>query len=275
MKTYIIAEIGINHNGDINLAKELIDIASKNDCQAIKLQKRDIESVYTQEELNKFRESPWGTTNRQQKEGLEFDIKTYQELEKYSNDKGLDFIVSCWDLISLDLIEKHCNVKYHKVASALLTNIQFLETLNTTNKPIILSTGMSNDNQIKTAVDILENIEYLLACTSSYPTPDTEVNLKNINTLQSQYPNLKIGFSNHSNGILASIGAVALGATCVEFHITKDRTAYGSDQSASIENVNELVNAIRKMEKLLGNGIKIVHNSETAIKNKLRRSEDF
>jgi N-acetylneuraminate synthase len=274
-KTYIIAEIGINHNGDFNLAKELISMAKTNDCDAVKFQKRDIESVYTKEELDAPRQSPWGTTNREQKMGLEFSIDQYKELEKFSNELGLDFIVSCWDAKSVDLIESNLNVKYHKVASALLTDRSFLEKLNFTGKPIILSTGMSNEEEINSALTILNNVEYVLSCTSTYPTKDEEINLNYITTLKEKYPQYKIGFSNHASGMIPCFGAVALGCECVEFHITKDRTMYGSDQSASIENVSELMSGIRKMETILGDGIKVVYESEKLIAKKLRKTNDI
>lgn len=275
MNAYIIAEIGINHNGDLLLAKELIDIAKKSGCDAVKFQKRDIESVYTLEELNSPRVSPWGNTLRQQKEGLEFSIDQYQELEEYASNNKLDFIVSCWDSKSLDLIDKFCNVKYHKVASALLTNKVFLEQINKTEKPVILSTGMSTMDEIDAAVKLLTKVEYLLSCTSTYPTKDEEINLRCIATLKNKYPCFKVGFSNHANGMIPSFGAIALGAECLEFHITKDRTMYGSDQAASIEHPGELVSGIRKMERVLGDGQKIVYDSEKAIQKKLRKVNDL
>ena len=226
-KTYVIAEIGINHNGKIDLAKQLIDKAKQSDCDAVKFQKRTIDVVYSQEELNTPRQSPFGTTTREQKEGIELDILEFQELEKYTNDLGLDFIVSCWDLDSVDDIENHCNVKYHKVASAMLTDKEFLQKLNDTGKPIIVSVGMATEEEIDAALDILDNVEYILACTSTYPTLAEEVNLRYITTLKNKYPNLKVGFSNHYNGLDACVGASVLGSKCIEFHITMDRAMYG------------------------------------------------
>lgn len=272
-KTYCISEIGINHNGDMKLAKELIDISANAGCQAVKLQKRTIELVYTKDELDANRESPWGTTNRQQKEGLEFSIEQHKELQDYANSKGLEYFVSCWDLNSVDLVDNNLNVKYHKVASALLTDKEFLIRLKDTGKKIILSTGMSTEEEIDAAIKIVgqENVEYILACTSTYPTSDDEVNLNYIRTLKEKYPSLKIGFSNHCSGFAACFGAVALGAECVEFHITKDRTSYGSDQAASIENAEELVSGIRKMENMLGDGKKVVFEREKSIAKKLRK----
>ena len=269
--SYVIAEIGINHNGDIDLAKELIDIAHASGCDAVKFQKRNVEEVYSTEELDKPRESPWGTTTREQKHGIEFNIVQYKELEEYADEKGLDFIVSCWDLDSLQEVEDNLNVKYHKVASALATDRDFLEALHYTGKPIILSTGMCTDEQVDAALKILKHTEYVLACTSTYPTKEEEVNLNYINTLKEKYPYLSVGFSNHYNGLAACIGATALGAECLEFHITKDRTMYGSDQVASIESVNELMVSVRKIEKMLGDGKKVVYDSEVPIAEKLRK----
>ena len=273
--TYIIAEIGINHNGDINLTKELIDTAAKTGCNAVKFQKRTIEEVYTKEELDAYRESPWGTTNREQKEGLEFSIEQYKELEGYTNNKGLDFIVSCWDNNSVDLIESNLNVKYHKVASALLTDKDFLIKLRETGKKIILSTGMSSEEQIRKAIDTIgaNGIEYILACTSTYPTKPEDINLTHIHTLKEKYKDIKIGFSNHYSGPIACIGAVVMGAECIEFHITKNRTLYGSDQAASIENVRGLVKAIKVSEKMVGDGVKIVYEDEKPIVKKLRKKD--
>ena len=256
MHTYIIAEVGINHNGDIELAKELIHKAFLAGCDAVKFQKRDIESVYTQEELDTPRESPFGTTTREQKEGIEFNMEQYKELQAYAEELSLDFIVSCWDQMSLIQVEKHLNVKYHKVASAMATDKEFLEKLNETNKPVILSVGMCTNEEVEAAMSILNNVEYVLACTSTYPTTADEINLRYISTLSQMYPNTKVGFSNHYNGMDACVGSVALGAKCVEFHITRDRTMYGSDQAASIQDVDDLCDAIRKMEVMLGDGIK-------------------
>ncbi len=272
--TYIISEIGINHNGDIQLAKELMLKSKNSGCDAVKFQKRDIDTVYTQEELDTPRESPFGTTTREQKNGIEFNIEQYKELESYSKELGLDFIVSCWDLKSLQEVEDNLNVKYHKVASALATDKEFLESLHYTGKPIILSTGMCTDEQVDAALDILKHTEYILACTSTYPTKAEELNLSYIKTLKEKYPYLKVGFSNHYNGIDACVGAVTFGAECVEFHITKDRTMYGSDQPASIQDVDDLVDAVRKMELMVGDGVKVVYDSEVPIAAKLRKVSD-
>lgn len=271
---YVISEIGINHNGEVELAKKLIKSSAESGADAVKFQKRTLDLVYTREELDKYRVSPWGETNRQQKEGLEFNIETYKELEKYSNSLGLDFIVSCWDVDSLIEVEENLDIKYHKVASALTTDRKFLEALNVTGRPVILSTGMCTKEEVEAAINILTNVEYVLACTSTYPTKREEVNLRNILTMKEQYPNIKVGFSNHYNGHDACVGSVALGAECVEFHITNDRSSYGSDQSASIEKPSDLINAVRSMEIMLGDGVKRVYDSEVPIANKLRKVND-
>jgi N-acetylneuraminate synthase len=272
MKTYIIAEIGINHNGDMKIAKELIDTAKTEGCDAVKFQKRTIEEVYTAKELDAPRESPWGTTNRQQKEGLEFSMEEYKELEAYSKALGLDFIVSCWGLNSLKEVEVNLNVSHHKIASAMLTDRAFLEALNATGKPIIVSTGMSSQEEVSKAMAILENVDSILACTSTYPTKAEEINLSYIDVLKAEYPKLKVGFSNHYSGLVACFGAVARGAEIIEFHITKDRTMYGSDQAASIENVHQLVKGIRALEEMVGDGVKVVYEDEKPIASKLRKN---
>ena len=270
-KTYVIAEVGINHNGDINLAKQLIDKAEQSGCDAVKFQKRTVDVVYSSEELDIPRKSPFGTTTREQKYGIELELDEYRELETYSKDKGLDFIVSCWDLDSVDDIENNIDVKYHKVASAMLTDKKFLEKLNDTGKPVIVSVGMATEEEIDAALGILNNVEYVLACTSTYPTKPEEINLKYITTLKNKYPNLKVGFSSHYNGNDACVGATTLGAECIEFHITMDRTMYGSDQAASIEHTDAFVAAIRSMELMVGDGVKTVYDSEKPIAEKLRK----
>lgn len=271
-KTYILCEIGINHNGSVDLAKLLIDKAHSAGADGVKFQKRHIDSVYSKEELDSPRQSQWGTTFRQQKEGLELSIEQYIELEQYASNKGLDFIVSCWDLISLAAIEKALpNLPYHKLASALLTHKEFLEALNKTRKPIIVSTGMSTHEEIDKAMSVLKNVSHILACTSTYPTKPEEINLNYIRTLQCKYPDKKIGFSNHYSGFAACFGAVTLGADMIEFHITHDRTAVGSDQAASIEHVQELIDGIRAIEKMRGDSVKKVYDSEKPIISKLRK----
>jgi|TARA_R110000851_G_scaffold267810_7_gene420389 N-acetylneuraminate synthase len=269
---YIIAEIGINHNGDVSLAKSLIDKAVAAKCNAVKFQKRDIDLVYSKEDLSALRQSPWGTTNRDQKEGLEFAIEQYVDLQDYCDKKNIDLIMSCWDLNSLSCVENSLNVKYHKVASALATDKEFLKALNSTGKPIILSVGMTTDEQILKIVGSIDNLKYILACTSAYPTSVDELNLRHVLTLKNQYPNLSVGFSNHYSGHDACIAATAIGAECIEFHITHDRTAYGSDQAASIESAQSLCKGIRKTVVMMGDGVKRVYDSEMPIIKKLRKN---
>ena len=201
-------------------------------------------------------------------------MEQYKELEVYTTSLGMDFIVSCWDTNSVDVVEDNLNVRYHKIASALATDKAFLQRLNTTGRPVILSTGMCTPEEIEAAIEILDNVEMVLACTSTYPTKPEEVNLRHITILKEKYPNLKVGFSNHYSGLDACVGAVAVGAECVEFHITNDRTSYGSDQAASIEDTRSLADAIRNMQLMLGDGRKRVYDSEVPIINKLRKVND-
>ena len=201
-------------------------------------------------------------------------MEQYKELESYTTSLGMDFIVSCWDTNSVDVVEGNLNVRYHKIASALATDKSFLQKLNATGRPVILSTGMCTPEEIEAAVEVLDNVEMVLACTSTYPTKPEEVNLRHITTLKEKYPNLKVGFSNHYSGLDACVGAVAVGAECVEFHITNDRTSYGSDQAASIEDTRSLADAIRNMQLMLGDGRKRVYDSEVPIISKLRKVND-
>lgn len=272
MSAYIIAEIGINHNGSMDIATQLIDVATEAGCNAVKFQKRTIDLVYSKEELDKPRESPWGTTTRQQKDGLEFSMDQYRQLYAYTKAGNLDFIVSCWDLKSVDDIESNLSVDYHKVASALLTDVEFLQKLVDTGKPTILSTGMSTWDQVYRASNILgPNLKYILSCTSTYPTKPEEVNISRITTMKRAFPNHKIGFSNHYSGLDACVLAAGLGAEAIEFHITLDRAMYGSDQAASIENVKGLVDGIRHAELMVGDGMVGVYPSEVPIMKKLRK----
>lgn len=271
MSVYVIAEIGINHNGSMEIAEKLIHKAKEAGCDAVKFQKRDIDSVYSPEELATVRQSPWGTTTRQQKEGLEFSIEQYKQLYKLTKELGMDFGVSCWDLVSVDLMEQHLNLDFHKVASALLTNREFLLALKATGKPLMVSTGMTTAEQVDSALKLLGTVDTVFACTSTYPTKPEEINLRYVDTLRSLNYGKRVGFSNHYSGHDACIGAVARGADVVEFHITLDRTMYGSDQAASIEDAKSLVAGIRAMEKMLGDGVKVVYDTEVPIAKKLRK----
>ena len=270
---YIIAEIGINHNGSMDHAKKLIDQAYKSGCNAVKFQKRNPDKCVPEDQKSLIRETPWGNiTYLEYKWKIEFDLNQYKELYDYTKKYEMDFIVSCWDVDSISDIDTSIPVDYYKVASASVTDKEFLRKLYLTGKPTILSTGMSTEEQVDEAVQILgENLEYILACTSTYPTAIEELNLRYIQTLRQEYPQHKIGFSNHYSGFDACIGSVALGAECIEFHITDDRAQFGTDQSASIENSSILVDGIFAMEKMMGDGVKRVYDSEIPMMNKLRK----
>ena len=272
-KVYVIAEIGINHNGSESHARKLIDQSYKSGCHAVKFQKRNPDLCVPDAQKNLMRDTPWGEmTYLDYKWKIEFTIEQYQSLREYTKSLGMDFIVSCWDEQSVDDIENNVEVDYHKVASALVTDISFLKKLSSTGKPTILSTGMCTPEQVDAAVTALgPNLKYILACTSTYPSSVDEVNLKYIHTLKDTYPNIKAGFSNHYSGFDASLAAAALGSQCIEFHITDSRTQFGTDQAASIENSKELVRQINIVSRMLGDGVKVVYDSEIPIMNKLRK----
>lgn len=273
-KVYVIAEIGINHNGSENHARKLIDQAYRSGCQAVKFQKRNPDLCVPETQKDLKRETPWGVmTYLEYKWKIEFSVEQYQSLRKYTKSLGMDFIVSCWDEQSVDDIENNVEVDYHKVASALVTDISFLEKLAATGKPTILSTGMCTPEQVDAAVKALgPSLKYVLACTSTYPSSVDEVNLKYIHTLKDTYPNIKAGFSNHHSGLVACLGATALGSECIEFHITDDRTQFGTDQASSIEHSDELVRQINILSTMLGDGVKKVYDSEIPIMKKLRNN---
>jgi len=271
---YVIAEIGINHNGSENHARKLIDQAHKSGCHAVKFQKRNPDLCVPEDQKDLKRETPWGVmTYLEYKWKIEFTIEQYQSLREYTKSLGMDFIVSCWDEESVDDIENNVEVDYHKVASALVTDISFLKKLSSTGKPTILSTGMCTPEQVDAAVVALgDSLKYVLACTSTYPSSVNEVNLKYIHTLKNTYPNIKAGFSNHHSGLVACLGATALGSECIEFHITDDRTQFGTDQASSIEHSEELVRQINILSIMLGDGVKQVYESEIPIMKKLRNN---
>lgn len=269
---FVTAEIGINHNGDINLAKKLVDAAVEAGCDAVKFQKRTIELVYTPEELARPRENPFGPTNGDLKRGLEFGEKEYSEIDRYCKEKGILWFASAWDSKSVDFLEKF-NVPCHKVASAMLTDDELLKKFRATGKPIILSTGMSTEEQIRHAVEMLGQDDLiLLHCTSTYPCPDEELNLKVILWLKNNF-NCPVGYSGHEVSVYSSLVAVALGGCLVERHITLDRAMFGSDQAASLEpqGLNRLVRDIKRFPVWLGDGQKRVFESEIPILEKLRR----
>jgi N-acetylneuraminate synthase len=274
-RTETVAELGINSNGSIELAKKLIDVAKSAGCDYVKFQKRNIDLVYSKEELDTPRKSPWGDTTRQQKEGLEFSLENYQKLSFYCRDRNLQWFASPWDLESFDFLNSLNDCKFIKIPSALITNKPLLEKCNRWNKPVILSTGMSTLDMVDEAIDIVgkEKIYCIMHCTSTYPSKPSELNLNCIKTLKEKYPWAKIGFSNHNPGVIYMPIAVALGAEMIEFHITMDRAMYGSDQPASIEpeGVFKIVKYIRGTEIAVGDGIKCIYDSEIPIIKKLRR----
>lgn len=269
---FITAEIGINHNGSLNIAKHLIDMAKETGCDAVKFQKRTIDVVYTKEELAKERQSVFGNTNGDLKRGLEFNQQQYEEIDKYCKAKNIIWYASCWDEESVDFIEQF-NVPCYKISSASLTNDKLLKYTKKTGKPILLSTGMSTLEQIDHAVDVLGKENLLIYhCTSTYPTFNHEINLKVIPELKKRY-NCPIGFSGHEKGILPSIISVLYGACAVERHITIDRTLWGSDQAASLEyqGIYRIVRDIHQLKTIAGDGIKRVYDSELPIIEKLRK----
>jgi N-acetylneuraminate synthase len=269
---FIIAEIGINHNGDINIAKKLIDLAAFAGCDAVKFQKRTIDVVYSPEELAKPRENPFGTTNGDLKYGLEFEFEEYDEIDKYCRAKNLIWFASCWDKGSLDFIDQF-NTPCFKIASATLTDDELLKYTRTKGKPIILSVGMSTLEQIDHAVEVLgKNDLIILHTCSAYPAEYTELNLRVIPVLRERY-DIPVGYSGHETGLPSSSAVVALGACVVERHITLERSMWGSDQAASLgtSGVIRLVRDIRVVETALGDGIKRVVEREIPVITKLRK----
>jgi len=271
---YVIAEIGLNHNGDVEIAKKLIDVAADAGAEAVKFQKRTPE-ISTPEHMRDVpRETPWGTMSYlEYRYRVEFDREQYVEIGDYATMRGLHWFASPWDVPAAEFLED-LNVVAHKVASASVTDHELLRSLASTGKPIILSTGMSTDEQIAAAVDILgtENL-ILLHATSTYPLPPEEANLRMIQTLGERYAGVPIGYSGHERGLQISIAAVTLGAVVVERHITLDRAMWGSDPAASLEptGLEHLVRDIRIVEEALGDGVKRVMPGERAPQAKLRR----
>lgn len=273
MNVFIIAEIGINHNGDLDIAKQLIDVAAFSGCNAVKFQKRTIDEVYTKEALDKYRESPWGTTNRQQKNGLEFGEKEYDEIDQYCKEKGIHWLASAWDKNSQLFLRKF-DLKYNKVASAMLTVKPLIEAIVEEGKHTFISTGMSTMDEISQAIEIFKNSNCpfeLMHTVSTYPMKDSDANLKMMHTLKEKY-NCNVGYSGHEVGLQISFAAVAMGATSIERHITLDRAMYGSDQSASVEpsGLIRLVRDIRIIEKAMGTGVKVITDKEVTVKHNLR-----
>lgn len=269
----LVYEVGINANGSIETAKKMIDVAYSAGCHYVKLQKRTVEVVYTKEELDAPRESPWGKTNREQKFGLEFEKREYDEISAYCAGR-VGWFASPWDVESTWFLAKYKDCAFIKIPSALITNYKILDTALLTMKPIIISTGMSTMTEIDNAVKFLGPSLYcIMHCTSTYPSKPEELNLNVIKTLKELYPKVKIGFSNHNPGLVYMPVAVAMGAEMVEFHGTLDRSSYGSDQPASIEpeGVYHLAKWVQGVEKAMGDGVKVVYDSEIPILKKLRR----
>lgn len=269
---FIIAEIGINHNGDLDLAKKLIDAAIFTGCDAVKFQKRTVEVVYTAADLARPRENPFGDTNGDLKRGLEFGQEAYAEIDRYCREKGIMWFASCWDEGAVDFMEQFDTACY-KIASASLTDDKLLRHHRQYGRPIILSTGMSTLAQIDHAVEVLGKEDLVIMhCTSTYPSKLEELNLRGIQTLQERY-GVPVGYSGHEVGLATSVAAATLGACSVERHITLDRSMWGSDQAASVETQGfwRLVKDVRAIERAMGDGEKRVYDSEVPIIGKLRR----
>jgi len=274
---FFIAEIGINHNGDVATAKKLIDQSMAIGCNAVKFQKRDIDTVYTQEYLNSSRQSPWGTTQRHQKMGLEFSESEYDEIDKYCKEVGILWSASAWDLESQKFLKKY-NLKFNKVASAMITHIELLREIASEGRYTFISTGMCKYEDIDNAVKIFTECDCpftLMHCVSTYPCKDEDCNINMVSTLQKMYPDIPIGYSGHEQGITPSVLAASLGAKVVERHITLDKTMYGSDQSASIEmeEFKFLITESRKVINMLGTGQKFFLQHEVPVAKKLRYFE--
>lgn len=274
---FIIAEAGINHNGDIDIAKNLIDMAKQCGCDAIKFQKRAVEIVYKKEFLDSLRESPWGSTHRAQKEGLEFGKKEYDIIDKYSEEKKIIWFASAWDEKSQEFLRQY-DLPYNKVASPMLTHHNLLNMIAEEKKHTFISCGMSGWAIIDKAVDVFKKQKCpftLMHCISTYPSEDEECNILAIRTLRERY-NCEVGYSGHERGLLPSILAVVFGVTVLERHITLDRTMYGSDQAASLEKrgLELLVRDARRVAAILGDGQKIITEREIPIAKKLRYHEE-
>ena len=273
MNAFIIAEIGINHNGDMSICKKLIDVASDAGCNAVKFQKRDIDKVYTQEMLDSPRESPWGTTQRDQKQGLEFTKEDFQEIDSYCKSKGIDWFASAWDTNSQEFLRQF-DCKYNKVASAMVVDESLLRSIASEKKHTFISTGMTTYKDVEKAIAIFKEADCsfeLMHTVSTYPMKDEDANLNMIKTLKEKF-GCNVGYSGHEVGLAVSYGAAALGISSLERHITLDRAMYGSDQSASVEprGLRELVSAVRKIEQAMGDGEKRILEAEVPIARKLR-----
>lgn len=270
---YVIGEIGINHNGDLAIAKKLIDMAKNCGCDAVKFQKRTIEIVYSPEVLDTPRESPWGTTTREQKVGLEFEKAEYDEIDSYCKQLGIEWFASAWDIEAQKFLRQY-KFPHNKVASAMITHLDFLKEVASEKIHTFVSTGMATLEDIDKAVEIFKSANCpitLMHTISVYPCPESDLNLKLIETLRDRYK-VPVGYSGHEVSPVPSIIAAALGAEAIERHITLDRSMYGSDQSASLEErgLEQLVDGVRSVEITMGDGIKRYDEKEQAVAAKLR-----
>jgi len=272
LPVYVIGEIGINHNGDIDVCKKLMDVAAAAGCNAVKFQKRTPELCVPDAQKSVVRETPWGfMTYLEYRHRIELKEEQYAEIDRYAKEKGLHWFASCWDQPSVDFIERFNPVCY-KVASASLTDEELLRYTASKGRPVILSTGMSTQEEIDKAVAVLDRKQLLLThATSTYPCSPDELNLRMINTLRHKY-NVPVGYSGHETGLQTTLAAVALGACVIERHITLDRAMWGTDQAASVEpaGLHRLVRDIRVIERAFGDGVKHVYPSELPIRQKLR-----
>ena len=272
---FIVAEIGINHNGDVELAKKMIDVAKNVGCDAVKFQKRTVEKVYSKEVLDSPRDSPWGKTTRDQKLGIEFGKREYDEIDRYCFLHDMEWYASAWDVDSQKFLRQY-NLKHNKIASAMLTDYKLLETVAEEKKLTFISTGMSTMDEVRKAVEIFKKYDCpfeLMHCNSAYPMDISEANLLCIPALKKEF-NCNVGYSGHEvAGYLVCVSAVLLGATSIERHMSLDRTLYGSDQVASLEPLGwiRLVRDIRKIKQILGDGKKRIWDSELPAKEKLRK----
>ena len=275
---YVVAEIGINHNGDIGIAKKLVIEAYRAGCDAVKFQKRTVDIVYSKQELERPRESVFGKTNGDLKRGLEFGLKEYKEIDNLCRELGIDWFGSPWDIPSAEFLLQFAP-PYLKIASACITDRELLEFCASSGVPLIVSTGMCDMEMIRTAVDVVYKrggtIAYLYHCTSTYPTEIDELNLLMIPTLKSEFTNIPIGYSGHEVGVPTTIMAIALGAESIERHFTLNRAMWGSDQAASLEpaGMKKVVTAARAWEKAKGTGKKVIYRSELPVMKKLRRRD--
>jgi len=274
MSIFIIGEIGINHNGDLGITKDLIDVAVDAGADAVKFQKRTIDLVYTKEFLDSPRESPWGITQREQKEGLEFGLEEYKEIDRYCKEKNIEWFASAWDLESQDFLNQF-NMKYNKIASAMIVYKDLLKKVASEGRHTFISTGMTTEEDITKAVEMFRSANCpftLMHCVSTYPMVDEDANLNAIKTLREKY-NCDVGYSGHEVGLAVSYGAAALGITALERHITLDRAMYGSDQASSVEpsGFRALVGITRKIQEAMGNGELGYIEKEISIAKNLRQ----